>query len=514
MAISTAGTNLVTNTAATSNQSVAAVYFLWDGATPTDETTNVMSLSISRMMSTPRAGQAAMGRGVAAEATITLHNPDGRYSPENSSSPLYGDIQNNKGMMVQVQIDLGYYDTGGGDEVLRRFTGRIDRPVLAAPRAPTASFSLTGLQESRLMEHRSRIATQKDQYVNQVIETLLDDANVAGGSQNLDDGFHRVPWAWIESEDIWRQVQALAAADAGFVYVDESGNVNFENVYHWLTDTDHATSVITLDESMYLSATLNYEQVQLYNSVRVNYQPRSAGAGTTLFKLAETWVVPPSTTKTFNVRLKSPAVYLDALISNDHYIAINAGGEDLSANAVITVTAFAGSADVQIQNTNTTYAIEFREFRLDGVPLVGGPSNYIEKDAAGSSIGDPTASGIVKRLEMDENPFVQTPAQADMLAAIILDRSDDPRMTLALTGVPAIPYLQLGDRVTATVTTEGISAVDFFITGIQERYGPDPRYEMDLTLLEAASFYEYTAAQYFIIGTDALSAGTSDRVFY
>ncbi|MEE8306120.1 MAG: hypothetical protein V3R81_02585 [Gammaproteobacteria bacterium] len=515
MALSTGGTDLVNNAAAVSNQSVAVVNFLWDGATPTDETTNLMSLSINRMMSAPRAGQAAMGRGVAATATVTLANPDGRYSPENSSSPLFSDIGTNKAMTTEVRIDLGYNDDIGGDEVLSRFTGRVDSPAIGGPRAPTVSFSLIGFTEARLLEHRSRIIMQNDQYADQVIGTLLDEANVPGGDQDLDTGFHRIPFYWIEAEDVFRQCQLIAEADAGFFYVKEDGDAVFENVYHWLTNADHSTSVITLDESMYMTASLGYEQVQLHNSVRVPYQPRRAGEGTVLFQLNQTLVIDPGETKTVNWRLKYPAVSIDTLIAGDHYIAIDAGGGDRSADIAVTVTAFAQSVDVQIVNSNATYAVEFREFRIEGSPLVGGPTDYVEKDASGSSIGDPTASGIVKRLEVGENPAIQTEAQADMLASIALDRSDDPRQTLTLAGVPAIPYLQLGDRVTVTVTEFGISSVDYFVTGITpEQYGPGPLYEMGLTLLEASSFYQFTAAQYFVLNTDAPSAGTSDRVFY
>jgi len=514
MALSTGGTDLVNNTAATSNQSVAEIYFLWDGASPTDETTNLMSLSISRMMSAPRAGQAAMGRGVAATATVTMHNPDGRYSPEDSGGALYSDIGTNKAMMTEVRINLGYNDDVGGDEVLRRFTGRVDRPAIGGPRSPTVSFSLIGFTEARLMEHRSRITLQDDQYANQLIGTLLDEANVPGGDQDLDAGFHRIPYYWIEAEDVFRQCQLIAEADAGFFYVEEDGDAVFENCYHWLIDTDHSTSVITLDETMYQSASLNYEQVQLHNSVRVPYQPRRAGTGTVLFQLNQTLVIDPGDTKTVNWRLKYPAVAIDSLVAGDHYIAIDAGGTDRSSDIAVTVTAYAQSVDVQIVNSNATYAVEFREFRIEGSPLVGGPTDYVEKDAAGSSIGDPTGSGIVKRLEVSENPAIQTEAQADMLASIALDRSDDPRQTLTLSGVPAIPYLQLGDRTTVTVTEFGISSVDYFVTGIGEQYGPGPLYEMNLTLLEASSFYEYTTAQYFILNTDAPSAGTSDRVFY
>lgn len=512
MALSTAGTNLTTNAAATGRRIVAQIFFLWDGATPTDETSRLISCSISSAISMETQGLAAMGQATPATANIVMNNPSGRFSPENSAGPLYSDIQNNKGYGVEVRVDIGYNDTTNGDEMLRRFTGYIDDVQVDSPKAPTARFTAIDVS-FKLFEHKSRTALLEDQYPHQIMETILDDANIAGGDQNLDTAMHRIPFAWLESEGAWRQLQQLAEASAGMVWVDSSGNVNYESIYHWLTDTDHSTSVVTIAEDRYTDAKIFYPQQEIYNSVRVPYQPRRPGPAATVFTLNMQWIVPPATTKTFNVRFKQPVIELATLVADDHYIALDGGGNNRNSDVVVTVTQFAQSADVQVQNTNATYAIEFREFRLEGIPLTGGATRYYEVDDPNSSIGDP-ASALRKQFDAPENPFVQTDEMAEVLAEVLLDRHANPQVAAALTGVKGIPWLERGDRATVDLTAEGVSNIDMFVVQMTETVAPAGVYQMDLTCLNAASFFPYTSGNYFILNTDAPHVSASNRIFY
>ena len=515
MAQSTAGTNLVANTQATSRTIVASVRFFWDGSTPTFETTNLKSLTITRSLSSPSAGRAAPGGNVSTDLSITLHNPDGRYSPLNSSSPIYADIQNNLMIGTEVHALLGYNDPTNGDEILRRFTGFVTNPGLISSLQPEVTIQATG-REYNLNTNRARTGLFSEQFPHQIMETLLTDAGIDPGDQLLDTGFHRIPWVWIEGENLMNQLQLIAEADGGFFYVDQSGNACFENNYHWMVDGDHTSSVITLDEGMYQRFSMAFEPQQLYNVIRVPYKPRRPGPKTTLFQLNELWVIPPSSTRIFEVKYKAAAVAIEPLVEGDHYVAIDAAGQRRSGALVVSVTNYGQSATVSVQNTNTVYQIELRQFRIDGIPLAGESTRFYEVSAADSAIGDPTSGGLVKAFDVRENEFLQTREQAEGLGNMLIDRMKHPRVTFMLSGCPGIPYLEIGDRITVDCTPEGVNSRAAYVTNIVERFsgGDRPVYESDLTCLDATGFFPRSPSDYFLLGTDAPHATTSKRVYY
>jgi len=515
MALSISGTNLSANATSRENTAVATVRILWDGVTPTNETAQLINLSISRSVSDPGRGAATPGAGTMSSCTLVLDNSGRRYSPSHSAGPLYADIQNTVGVGAEVRIDLGYNDAANGDETLRRFTGFINTVSLAGPGSPFVTYSCRG-REQRTVENRHRTTLKTDQFVDDVFADLMADVGISAGQYNFDIGFHRVSYVWLENEDVFRQMQGLAEADAGFCYVDQAGVVQFENAWHWLTDSDHNSSVISfdLDESMYQGVSVSHQQQDIYNSVLVDWTPRRPGSSASLFKATRPWQVEPGETVTFRATFRQAAVVVDPLIAGEHYTVVSPGGVDMASSVTISTTIYAQSIDVQVTNNHANYIAEFRQFEITGVPLAGLHAEPVVIDASDSAIGDP-ASDLVKRLEIRDNVFIQTQVQAEVLAWMTLDRSKNPRRAATLSGVPAVPWLEIGDRVTVDSTNQAWTAVPFFVTGISETYQANPRqYEQNLSLLDAASFYQYSLNEYFITGTDVPHATTSKRLFY
>jgi hypothetical protein len=101
MSQSTAGTNLVSNSE-TDAKPCYKVEVAWGkkwsdtivGGDWVDESANVvLPLTVNRDLADPDEGFTMIGQAISAQATVTLYNNTERYSPFNSSSPIYSSIR-------------------------------------------------------------------------------------------------------------------------------------------------------------------------------------------------------------------------------------------------------------------------------------------------------------------------------------------------------------------------------------------------------------------------------------
>jgi hypothetical protein len=92
---------------------VYRLYIAWDGSSYQNETTRLLQASGENRLTSPDA--IGSGRGIVDRCQLELDNRDGRYSPLNSSSALYANIQAggayHRPMYLEVSIDGGsnYY---------------------------------------------------------------------------------------------------------------------------------------------------------------------------------------------------------------------------------------------------------------------------------------------------------------------------------------------------------------------------------------------------------------------
>jgi len=128
--------------------------------------------------------------------------------------------------------------------------------------------------------------------------------------------------------------------------------------------------------------------------------------------------------------------------------------------------------------------------------------------ATDSDIGDPT-SDAAKTLRVSGNEYIQTPHQARFLVEMLRDRVKTARQMYQARNVPALPFLQPGDRVRFVEAGSGLNNPGFIQT-IAWRYGGGS-YRADYEIIDATDWY--INDDYFELGTDVLAA-TSDKVFY
>ena len=156
---------------------------------------------------------------------------------------------------------------------------------------------------------------------------------------------------------------------------------------------------------------------------------------------------------------------------------------------------------------NTGYQTAFiPKMQLRGLALVGGPQEQIDVDIVIPLVPEnkPTISG---------NPYIQTKGQAQLIATTQAYRLSYPRLVHKFSGAPALPWLQLGDRITVDVqdhagTNPVTTARDAIVTALAFSWQPEGGFLMNVEAADVAGLFEYT--DYHVLGTDNYG---SKRVF-
>ena len=80
----------------------------------------------------------------------------------------------------------------------------------------------------------------------------------------------------------------------------------------------------------------------------------------------------------------------------------------------------------------------------------------------------------------------------------------------SINGAPAIPWLQLGDRVTITATEPITTSREAILTKLDYSWQPNGRFSMNAEAVDAAGLFQY--AKFFVLGTSAY--GSADEVLF
>ena len=216
-----------------------------------------------------REGLPLLGQTAPAAASIEVDNADGRFSPD-----VTGSMANTyypQGIWdLPVRISAGFVEDGT-PETLRQFTGRAyqAREWQAMVDGRPVARAMLSLWDESAPLRQEKLTTEMyvDQRADAVLEELLDAAGVTGYS--LDVGMGIVPWAWLDEENVWEQLTAIAGADGGWVRATKEGQIVFERVTHWLEASDHTSSqaAITRGRAWRLEDAISHKD--LYSEVAV-----------------------------------------------------------------------------------------------------------------------------------------------------------------------------------------------------------------------------------------------------
>lgn len=494
----------------------------WDfDGTYTDESARLVAANGSLRLAAPESGISSP-RGTADPMTLTLDNHDGRYSPLNTSGPLYNDIKlggaYHAPMYLRASID-------NGSNYARIFTGVIKIPKEAPPaiRIPgTIQVDCRSRDEillsKRLSTPLTTFQTLHDDGATEsdIIAQFLQDAGLSSGDYTLDGGMFVIPWAWLEDESPIEEIWQLAAACGGRFYCDPDGEFRYENMTHWLL-SPHDSSQETLDKSGYGQMDgPTYDDRELFSGVTVVASPRDTLETTTLWAADGIEVIAADSTRTITAKLRQPAYSIDSV----SYTAVTGGGSSMDAYLTIVRTDYAQRVILEVTNSHPDYAIELIDLILTGIPVSGGPSIEESKTSSIDFWADFAGDRPGRTKLLRGNIWVQSSPQAATLAEFLRDRYQLPRLTWSLRNVPGVATRRLGDRITIANADAMSASRDGFITAINWRLS-SKGFQQDLEVIDAGSeadgtgLYPYDA--YFIVGTNEAGDNTnpdSERIFY
>ena len=471
--------HIAANAAAVSAKPCYKVEVQWDGANWTAETANtLLGGSCQAQIVDPFEGLSSMGGAPIGSANIVVDNYDGRFSEGRAGSqaatyPLYG-----KG----IRISAGYYH-GATAEYVGTFTGRIAE-VVEAERSVKAK--ITGHDLGFIpMQQKYSTMMYADVPISAWISTLATLAGVA--STDLEQSLTIAPYAYLDDDYALDEIKRAAASEGGIAFFDVAGKLRFWNAAHWC----NAGSVATFAVADFAELEPKRAYDDIYNVISVEYQPRGEGQVDEVYGLDRSFIIPPGGSKTMKLKLRKPlratAVY--------KLSACSGGGDDMTAAVSVapTMPDTASSWTATFSNSNTQQAAFITRFDVYGAPIEGRPAETHELDQSGA--------GTARRKDIRGNWYIQTEAQAKLIASVLGQRFKNLRLAMTLRGVPANPLLEVGDVVTVQATRTGINRTAI-ITNITHNFRA--AYTMDIGLSDFTDFYPFTG--YFVVGTSVLGA--------
>jgi hypothetical protein len=366
------------------------------------------------------------------------------------------------------------------------FTGLIASQPASSARQAVVTWNCLGRSEA-IKDIQGRTTVYEDTTLTDWIEVLATEAGIAAADQNFDIDDSEIQWIWLDDEYVWMKLQEAAEAAGGMIYFDHSGVLRFEGMQHWVDGDDHRTSQYSYTISNFADLLPEYRHTDGYSSVRVEYIRRDEGYEETVWTDQEPELIPPGESIKRIARLDYPCSEIVTPEADTDYSFVTSGGSPRNSDATITATAYAAQVELDIINTNATYAIIALDMQLRGRPLLGGPNSEVKLFTAAGYISD------TKEFPISGNQCIQSHAQAEKLATFYRDRLERVPCIFTIPPSPAKPWLELGDRITVVCSDESINH-EAYIVGITLSY-ESGAFLMSLVCLEAD--YLYPVSTYY-----------------
>lgn len=425
----------------------------WDGSAWTDESANLLSAEGGRY-AVPL--WRLLGRTAEtqkpAHAKFKLSSQADRYSPFNSSSPLYAYISANKGYGIPIRFSLSA-DAGTSWE--RVFTGRIDN--LAIDSTKENRVTLSALSEAQNLI-RKRLSTVM--LVNQSPSAIIAYVAALAGITALDlsPGLTTVPFAWLDDESVLKELVKVAQADGGRLFFDRYGTLTYRNVEDWLTQSETSTVQHAFTVSRFRDLGARFDRLNVYNEVVTVYEPRGLSAASVVWSLPEVEKLAPGASKTISARYAKPVS--NAALQNAK--AIDFSGTDKTSSLTVTLSGdYAQQGDITLTNTGGAEYVSVVQLEVAGNPIIGRRSRQVKRSAGTSPIDD-------KSLFITRNEFLQTEAQAALVADFVQDVTQVVGTTYRFSA-PFIPALEGAYRVSVAEAESGVNA-EGVIQSVRWRY--------------------------------------------
>ena len=490
-----------------------------------DITSAVLSLSWER--GRDYASQ-LQGKSRAGKLTATLVNTDGKYSPNNTSSALTGNILPGRTVRLLAGPDEAFpYEFPISFEDQVKWQGKLDRikPSPAAKGVKTATLTALGVL-GFINQFDVQLATQTSRRTDQAIGDILDGVGWPADDRNLDTGLTTMTRFWISGKKAIDAIRLVEETEAGFIVEDRDGDVGFQNRHHRLTASASTTSQATFSDAS--GATYTYSALEqtdplstIVNHVEASSKVYDTGSVAVLWTHPETGssspTLAPGEAKIFEATYPNPSTATNAVEVNAWTTpaattdvlantASDGTGTNLTSDITIAASKTAQRMAITLTNSATGSDVYLTKIQARGTPVtVKDPVVVRAIDTASQ-----TAHGDRKYTAATE--FIPSSAEAQdwcdyqmaiygspipILKMTIQAGDDDNRFQTLVRDI--------SDRITVVATNDagmGINA-DFFIEA--ERHTVSRQNHVVQWLLSPASG---GYSQFWVLGTSVLGTDT------
>ncbi len=454
-----------------------------DGILEADEGPRLTGLTVDRGRQR-RFGSRAWEPMRVGRLVATLDNYDGRYAAWNTSSPLYPGIVPGREALVQVSDGVTTWDV---------MTGTVQDVAVYGYGSPQAQLVVEDGWRW-LKDQAAYTAVVENIRTGEAVGAILTAADWPWG-RTLDAGNDRIPLWWAHGEAA-RQINDLAAFEAGFAYVAGNGDFKFisrNNVY-----AVDPVDTVTQDELL-KDVALAQPIDSLRNVIRVLASPRVEAAEDDVWKLSTPQLVKAGATETIYAELRTPVVDAVTPVATTDYVfnsAADGSGTDLTANLSVTLTAYGQRLVLVLNNTGGTPGY---------VTLLKVRAKLLEvQDALAAEVEDTTSQTDyrVVRLYEEASDYMQTWLRANNKAAWLLYQMKTP------VAVPVVQFEaraerqfghELGTVVQLDIEQVGLDK-DFLIGGLRHRWldgnGQAVRTSWYLELTEGLTYWQWDVSRW------------------
>lgn len=455
-----------------------------------DETSRVLDFSCrygrSDELGVPHAGR----------ATIVLRNSGGRFTPEKTNGPLYGDLEALRRIRIKATFDGTPYPL---------FTGFISG-IEPRPKSRTCILTCEDLFMF-LRAYDLSTAVWEDKTTSWLVTAILTLVGVDGGDMDINTGQTTLPYAAWRNTDALTAIQQVADSElGGMFYVAADGKATFEDRHlrpkQALAATlDNVARDIRYDrreDQVFSRAVLQaagFEEGAAGSQVwSLLPLPREIGAGETL-----------------ELSVNYPFIVKDSIEpapGTDWAATADQAGEGADKTAQVELDGwvqYGGGAALGLKN-NDSSSVWLQRCKIRGTPLQRPSELRTVTRTAEGGIG-PLTKTYTKSF-----PFISDPVLLEAYAEYIVERYKTPQPQLRVTllaKTDAILTQQLARQVSDRVhiiddTQDWQTQVDgeHFIEAVEHRGAPNRALETKWTLGSKL------ADQLWILDTDKLAIST------
>lgn len=363
------------------------------------------------------------------------------------------------GRKVRVEVDRPNSD--GTTTTVPLFTGYVDTWDVNLDQWPqvTAAFEAVD-QLARLADTKVYLPLSQGLRTDQAVQAVLD--NVGGIGSNLDQGWTTLGYWWTNGESALDALNALAQHEGGYVYLDQSGVLQFRNRYASLDYPRSATVQATYGTTGIAVQNLKprYKVWEVYNRVTVTIEARTQDAAlSTVWQFSDTLNLGPNQALTLHASGQDPFTGALCQAGTDYTV---------TAGSLVSVTLTQSSGQVAIlaltagANGATVAGLQVRAYA-------------VTKQAVQSFVSEDTTSQAqygLRPLDLDLS-FLGSPNDGLAASQYLLARYKDPVPAVDLkvlagtgaysAGLAALIDSSIGDRVAVVLPGVGVNWEGFVL---------------------------------------------------